>query len=314
MAQLTSVDLASLERIKELEAAKHAVLAQTVKSKEDGPAAIRLGRDGLERAEDNREKEMKAIQAAEEMARDREERRLSLIDSPTPGPLAETGAESASVSVGQHDSDLKNATRAEIAPVPTVTAGSPVTRSSVPVESPLKPRVSISSAWGAAGDAGRREEETVVVVADQNQIDLSDMDFGNVDEVDFASEDVAKAENEQVKPIVWSGVVSRLTKHVSCKTDRQFCNPAVKTPGPVKAVVQHASSSTTPLNWSSFLPHSTINMTGRLAVDQCLSFLSTSRFNPNKELVAIIMSPDPESTDEEKGWWNDIAEDYLKRG
>ena len=79
VAVLTPADLASAERREEIEAAKQAVLQQHVKSKEDQTSAIRLGRDGLERAEDLREKEMKALAAAEEVAREKEKRRESLV-------------------------------------------------------------------------------------------------------------------------------------------------------------------------------------------------------------------------------------------
>lgn len=214
VAQLTSVDLASVERIKELEAAKHAVLAQTVKSKDDGPTAIRLGRDGLERAEDNREKEMKAIQVAEEKARDREERRQSLADSPKVGVASTTGIPE-SPGLQTKDDETKHAIPAESPRTgSTPVMGSPVV-SAPSKESPFRPKVSIASAWGTSGGAGTRDDEAGLVT-DQNQIDLSDMDFGNVEEVEFDVEDVEKPE-VQAKPVVWSGVVSFLMIIYRCK-------------------------------------------------------------------------------------------------
>ena len=221
VANLTSADLASEARAKEIEAAKQAVLEQTVKSKEDGPAAIRLGRDGLERAEDFREKEMKAIQAAEIAARDSQWRDSTVYEN------AEEEVDQAKVAQGspsapKEESEMLQKGRSESADIVRRQSSSTpvIQRTSIslpktesPVPAPVR-QFSLSSAWGPKAD----EEGVKVDIeesdfgVDQNQVDLSDIvpeqveeeiDFGLRDEVELSAE-----KRFEQRSVVWKGGVS----------------------------------------------------------------------------------------------------------
>ncbi|WVR09371.1 hypothetical protein IAU60_006437 [Kwoniella sp. DSM 27419] len=82
IATLTSADLASEEQLAQLQKAKQAALEQTVKPRED-VAAIRIGRDGFEKVENAREREMKLLAEQEQTARIVPPKR-----EPTPPPPA----------------------------------------------------------------------------------------------------------------------------------------------------------------------------------------------------------------------------------
>ncbi len=75
VATLSSAELASQDRYLEMEKARLEVLQQTVRQKGDGEdVAIRMGRDGVERAEDRREIEMERTMRLEEEQRERARR------------------------------------------------------------------------------------------------------------------------------------------------------------------------------------------------------------------------------------------------
>jgi hypothetical protein len=189
---LTSADLASQERLEELERAKQASLQQTVRGKDES-AAIRLGRDGFEKVEDVHEKELRLLAAQEEAARMRERQR------------AEEAARRDSIEAERKVSEPQNVT-----PVHVKT---PIIPS---VESPSKPV--ITSAWGQE----LKEEE---VSYDQDQtLDLSDI-------VAEPEEQEAELEPEpapEPEPPVWTGAVSNRLN--SLTEDRQPGQPLAAHP------------------------------------------------------------------------------------
>ena len=231
VAVLTSADLASAERAKEIEAARQAVLEQTVKTKAaQEPTAIRLGRDGLERAEDVREKEMVAIQAAEKVARDTQFRRESVLseqgeidvarDESVPLQRSSSAMQTTrSDSVETPGHDVSAVALASVTPA-AATAGASTSPSESPRPTPTRASFSLSSAWGAK-DKGPEVDTADVEMAfgeDQTQLDLSDIVPEEPEEIDFGAEAREETEWEKflAKPVVWSGSVSRCTRvHVA---------------------------------------------------------------------------------------------------
>lgn len=178
VALLTSADLASAERLEELEKAKQAALAQTVKSREDMTGVVRLGRDGFEKVEDAREKEMVLLARQEEAARAEAERR-------------------------------REAKQEEV--VPEVAVATEKREIPMPRSESLDevPNFAITSAW-----TGPNEGEAMQFsLEDQTALDLSDLI-----EVEPEVEPVVLEEPEpepevrapalHAKPVVWSGQVS----------------------------------------------------------------------------------------------------------
>lgn len=238
VALLTSADLASEERLQEIEKAKKDLLQQTVKGKDSQEvAAIRLGRDGLENVEDFREKEMKQIQQAEMRERSREEeikrRRESLlsasdiadeVEQDVKSPPSDSAALSRDV-----DTDFAKASpgtghqRSEsIDKVDTPVSRAVQSQSpSVPLPSPSRTKsFDLKSAWGqkVGGDdsvgAIAVEESFGIEGEDQNMVDLSDIitvneDTGNdLPIITDGVEELSEKERFEARPIVWSGGVS----------------------------------------------------------------------------------------------------------
>ena len=232
VANLTPAELASSKRLAELEAAKQASLQSTVRSKDDQPAAIRLGRDGLERAEDAREKEMKALQEAERSARQREiQRRESMLSEHAEGEVQKGDRVDADVPASPVTSVPGSASRPSFTQTAT---GRPSQSPSVVPPSPVaagaglnrlgagSPRVSmpqrqfsLTSAWGDKGD-GEAEEAVGLGIgeSDQAQVDLSDIVMEEEEEEEaIPVEQVVESKEEDPmevflrSPVVWTGGV-----------------------------------------------------------------------------------------------------------
>lgn len=170
VAVLTSADLASAERLEELEKAKQAALQQTVKSRDDLTGVVRLGRDGFEKVEDAREKEMGALAKQEEAARAEVVRKESIV---TEEPVSEV----------------------EVSSIPVST---PMPKRSESIDE-QKSNFAMTSAW--SGDLDHAEP-LQISLEDQTALDLSDLVEEEVVETPLVEEKITK-------PVVWSGPVSR---------------------------------------------------------------------------------------------------------
>jgi len=179
VAVLTPAELASAERLEEIERAKQAVLQQTVKSRGDVEvAAVRLGRDGFEKVEDRHEKEMKmlAIQVSHEE---------TVEDSPRMTRERESDERSPVMPLHKRSESLDTA------------------------QSPTKRTFALTSAWG---EAKEEEDAPLLYEGDQSALDLSDI-AAEPEEAEFVPdvvEEVVPSEMElfEAKPTVWSGGVS----------------------------------------------------------------------------------------------------------
>lgn len=216
VALLNSADLATAERLEELERAKKTMLEQTVKQKDD-QGAIRLGRDGFEQVEDFRERDMGVLAKQEQAARKEAARRESWNENENAGspgiPVSPFGGgrrESASAtpqlervqsnSQSQPQSPVVKRESVDIRPTPTPVA--------VPVvKSPIKSNFGLTSAWGGADDS--EAQSLSLSMGDQSTLDLSDL--VQETEVDISMnlvESPVKKEVLEDKPVVWSGGVS----------------------------------------------------------------------------------------------------------
>ena len=206
VALLTSADLASAERLEELERAKRAALEQTVKQKPD-QTSVRLGRDGFEQVEDFRERDMGVLARQEQAARKEAERRESLNaetpDSPTVPASPFGGGESASATPQLERVQSNNQSQAQ--------SQSPIVkRESVdvrPAKSPIKSNFGLVSAWSGGVDDSEHQS---LSLGDQSALDLSDIVAEpEVDTVMDLDEGVSvKEEVVLEKPVVWTGGVS----------------------------------------------------------------------------------------------------------
>ena len=229
VANLTNVELASSARLAQLEAAKQERLASIVKPKEEQAATIRMGRDGLERAEDTREKEMGALRHAEEAQRARElerERRESMMTDEGSGPAESPRVAQDQTPVPQSPAIAtpRSATRPDTFRKPS--GGGPLSPRKSVSESPTIPpptgpqrQFSLSSAWGKGPEAEGGDAPGAglgIGNGDQSTLDLSDIVMEPVEEDDLVSSDIVddsgKTEMEifEALPVVWSGGVSIL--------------------------------------------------------------------------------------------------------
>jgi hypothetical protein len=216
VALLNSADLASAERLEELERAKKAMLEQTVKQKDD-QGAIRLGRDGFEQVEDFRERDMGVLAKQEQAARKEAARRESWNENENAGspgipesPFGGGRRESASAtpqlervqsnSQSQPQSPVVKRESVDIRPTPTPV---PV------VKSPIKSNFGLTSAWGGADDS--EAQSLSLSMGDQSTLDLSDL--VQEPEVDISMDPVESPIKKEVleeKPVIWSGGVSHV--------------------------------------------------------------------------------------------------------
>jgi len=222
---LTPADLASAERAKEIEAAKQAVLQQTVKTKLSEAGAIRLGRDGLERVEDFREKEMLAIQIAEREARDTKSRKESIL--PEGGdidlPSETAGGQVVLSPAVMHHQRSMSAASVSSTPVARAVA-TPIAKSVVESPGPPARSFSLSSAWADSSAAVDIAGVTESFGEDQNQLDLSDIISEPQDvDIDVTSDSLATTGLNAI-PIVWSGLV-RTIRRLLLMTDCQQRDP-----------------------------------------------------------------------------------------
>jgi hypothetical protein len=217
VALLTSADLASAERLEELERAKKAMLEQTVKQKDD-QGTIRLGRDGFEKAEDVRDREMMNLAKQEQAARKEAQRRESLNaqEEAAQSPIVPASPFNTNP-VGGRDSasatpqlDRVQSRSQPQSPI--------VRRESVDVRpkqlSPVKSNFGLKSAWSAGADEG---EVQSLSMGDQSVLDLSDIVADEPEEIQIDIEDFgspikpAEVVAEADKPVVWSGGVSSIS-------------------------------------------------------------------------------------------------------
>lgn len=214
---MTSADLASAERLEELEKAKRVALEQTVKQRDD-IGTIRMGRDGFEKVEDSRERELVALARQEQAARKEAERRESLVGAEEENASAEFPVSESpmikrdSVSVTSHIERKASSSLPQSPVVKRESVDIPI-----PARSPIKSNFGLTSAWSAGNnEAGERQS---LSLGDQTVLDLSDIVADEPDEdegvkMDLDTEDVeveeSKTEVEKidVKPVVWSGSVS----------------------------------------------------------------------------------------------------------
>ena len=215
VALLNSADLATAERLEELERAKRTMLEQTVKQK-DNQGAIRLGRDGFEQVEDFRERDMGLLARQEQAARKEAARRESWNLNEEGGspvvpdsPFGRRDSASATPQMdrvqantqSQPQSPVVKRESVDIRPTPTpVPASVPVTKS------PIKSNFGLTSAWGGADDS--EAQSLSLSLGDQSALDLSDI--VQEPEVDIAmevEEIPVKREILEDKPVVWSGGV-----------------------------------------------------------------------------------------------------------
>ena len=159
-----------------MEKAKQAVLQQTVKSRED-VATIRLGRDGFEKVEDVREKEMRMLQQQEETARTRAEdeaKRKAEMDAAKQErreSMDATGESPRPPSVSRMESDLHaHTTRTDRSPSVTQKPFAPRRSESMDTTSPLN---SVKSAW--TGGAKADESVPMTFGFEEQILDLSDL-------------------------------------------------------------------------------------------------------------------------------------------
>lgn len=221
VAHLTSADLASAERLEELEKAKKAALEQTVKQREYS-GAIRMGRDGFEKVEDSREREMANLALQEQAARKEAQRRESMggaADGETPleGDMspAHHRKESASASATPQ---IERKASSSLPQSPVVRHRESASASVDVPKSPVKTNFGLKSAW-TSGPEDATTENQGLSLDDQTVLDLSDivavdepedvqMDLD--DEVgDAGVEGKPLKETIEAKPVVWSGNVSR---------------------------------------------------------------------------------------------------------
>jgi hypothetical protein len=208
IAVLTTTDLASKERLEELEKAKQEFLEQHVKGKGDGPStsAIRLGRDGFEKVEDRREVELRDLRRVEEQARVVE--RKASIDAmaieaeatkedtaPTPVPLPVTSQPPTPTVPTLHR-------RSESINAPP--AGGVAL-------SPVKSNFALKSAWGGGGDEPHQSLD--LSFGDDQAVDLSDIPMAEEEiSAPFVPEEKDEWAELLRKPVVWSGGVSYVSR------------------------------------------------------------------------------------------------------
>lgn len=317
VALLTSADLASAERLEELERAKKAMLEQTVKQKDD-QGTIRLGRDGFEKVEDVRDREMANLARQEQAARKEAQRRESLnaqeggAESPIvpASPFNPTGGRESASATPQLD-------RVQSRSQPQ----SPIVkRESVDVRpkqlSPAKSNFGLTSAWSAGVDEG---EVQSLSMGDQSVLDLSDIvadepEGVKVDIEDFGSPiKPAEAVLEAETPVVWSGGVSYPAPNISQQLMPQIFNPAVDTSKPVPVNVRVSAKISFTPQWNTLLPHDPIAITGRVPVKASLAYLSESRLNPSRELVTVVLNPSEAASEEEKAAWTELIEFHIAK-
>ena len=63
--------------------------------------------------------------------------------------------------------------------------------------------------------------------------------------------------------------------------------------------------------WNMLLPHDPVAITGRVPVKASLAYLSESRLNPTRELLAVIFSPS--GTEEELEQWNELINFHIAK-
>lgn len=204
VALLTSEDLATVEQLAEIQAARDESLRQQKRIKEKADS-VRVGRDGFEEVEDKEDREARQHRKEEEKPSEPE---------PFPTPTRQPAAVEASKSP-----DSESGTAEPTSPGRR--------RSSVNVSaSPIAPRpsVSLNSAWG--GKIATQHDDDMEIEDEQDKIDLSDIVPEDVEYGDGLDDVQAPDITEKSdlwtellsKPVGWSGGVSK--KEVSSTDNR----------------------------------------------------------------------------------------------
>ncbi|WVQ72688.1 hypothetical protein IAR50_002248 [Cryptococcus sp. DSM 104548] len=319
-ALLSSADLASEEQLAAIDAAKKVSLEQTVKGnkvKEEERAgqAIRIGRDGFEKAEDWKEREMREIMEVEDREKRKDEeakrqREMMDVDSER---MVHTDLDERPVSIGK--SEPASSSRPEIMPKrSSSTMVKPASGSSHSRSPSLnRPAFSLQSAWSAgAGDGqhdhaflgsggqdqGEIELDLGDIVAAEGDVDYS-MDYGHAEEEQGETSRLSDMQRFESGTIVWKG---------------GLVNPAAPSPH-VPPTDLRLISPASPHNqvFPLILPHPNIEITGRVPTKNSLKFLKEMRMNPAKELVCGLFSLGEGASEGEKGRWEEMVEDYLSR-
>lgn len=195
-------------------------MEQTVKQKDD-IGTIRMGRDGFEKVEDSRERELVALARQEQAARREAERRES-VGTPMVG--GEDGDASGEISASPSRVRRESASatpQIERKPSSSLPQSPVVKRESVDIaaKSPLKSNFGLKSAWSAG--ANETGEKQSLSLGDQTVLDLSDIVAEEPDELDVKMDldeeynaEGTKEEKLDVKPVVWTGNVSSIFSRI----------------------------------------------------------------------------------------------------
>ncbi|WVQ80009.1 hypothetical protein IAT38_002110 [Cryptococcus sp. DSM 104549] len=337
IATLTSAELASESQLADIERAKQASLQQTVKARAvEEPGAIRLGRDGFEKVEDRREKEMQAIEEEERAEKRREEARAlrgsvddgvangaGLADEGGVGGAGQLSDESKTRARASPSKQLRSASLDEQARSPSHARSVSQTHAHAQtqaVQSPLRQSFyqagvnppGLTSAWGGAGAEGADAMDGLFdSPADQDQMELDlselvadDLGLGAEGDVDMDVEydlDGGPSEMEifEGRPVEWTG---------------GLINPADPSPHVPPLTLRHISSSQ-PHNtiWPLLLPHRNIEITGRVPTKDALKFLGDTVLQSGKELVAVVFQLGDGATEEERERWEGMVEYHIAR-
>lgn len=285
---LNSEDLATLEQLAEIEAARAESLRQTVRQEEDY-VAVRIGRDGFEEVARREERVVESMDAAKRRQDDEDEWAPRTPQTPHD---PETGRRASLVTVESPKAVIES-------------PKSPVhrRRSSVSIHphSPItahRPSIEFASAWGSGAKASN---DDLVADQDQDVIDLSDIagDVNYDDGLDGAVESDPMGEF-LARPVLWSGGIT---------------NPAEESPHtpPIQLRVAAGRATHPDGYFKHLLPTPNIAIAGRVPSSNSLQYLSDRRFDRTKELVTVVLSLDPSATAEQKTAWNDIVEFHVKR-
>nr|ODN91942.1 hypothetical protein L203_01196 [Cryptococcus depauperatus CBS 7841] len=313
IATLTSSDLASEEQLAEINRAKQASLEQTVKAKNNEEiASIRLGRDGFEKVEDRREKEMQEIREMEKLEKKREEehtKKASLIDDKQEKDQTTTlAANVPPVATKAIDENVSRAVPRRSESIDTSSVHSPLRQSktsSTPIEA--RPAFALTSAWGGGGQA---DDSLFTAATNQGQMEL---DFSDIvknsmaDEIDYGYdvdiESTSKSKSNELelfesKPVLWQGGLINPA------------NPSPHVPTMSLRLISRASPHST--DFSILLPHQVIEITGRVPTKASLQFLGDMRLNPSKELITVVLTF-AGGSDEERKTWEGIIDYHIGR-
>ncbi|RXK42269.1 hypothetical protein M231_00259 [Tremella mesenterica] len=300
VANLTSADLASEERLAEIKRAKETALAQTVKSRStEEPSAIRFGRDGFEKAEDTHEKEMTVLAEQEKAERRRESLKLNAEKSDNVNDNLGGNNSILDDHENHHHHHIGSivVSAMTVTPVDTSALRRSESTDNAPLPSPsLTKGPVITSAWGGGEGIEEKMNVDLGLGTQEQELDLSDIIPTTEEPLDL------KAQEELVTfealPVVWRG---------------GLINPAAPSdhipPMQTRLICTHPN----PIDWRIMLPHDPIAITGRVPTSSSLKFLSDSRLSPGKELLTVAFTLDPSASEEQIKTWTELVEYHINR-